>query len=383
MKKVLIFAGASLFVLAQLAAASVTLTSPNGGEDWTIGTPQVITWTNNGLSGTVKLFLDKGGVTQVIASNIPVGDLQCPWTAGQTQGGMAVNGSDYRVNIRVDDPHLGAFYDKSNNFFTLSGGVPPPVYRAPEHPMTPPLQLLRPKLAVTDIDLSPNVDGFGIIFSYKNVGNGALPKASEVPIKPSYRVLIDGKEMASGSLFIPAFAAPPGWEQTGYFGGQIVLPTLQYAFDNNWYIGNMITVHINENKVMGMESHSLTLRLKPIALKYRFDLVRNGITLDWNTGTLTVSLRLDGNVPAGRELLVYSGYAPSYDNYFLVRKPATPGTCVVSKKLSFIRGADSQVSLYLNSYVTVPDVKHVWDMDYRNNNVIYLKFTRPNPNPVQ
>jgi hypothetical protein len=124
MKKIFLLSAALILSLLPLAAQSVILTSPNGGEDWTLGTPQVITWTNNGLSGTVKLFLDKGGVTQVIASNIPVGDLQCPWTAGQTQGGTAVAGSDYRVNIRVDDPHLGPFYDRSNSSFTLSGTPP-------------------------------------------------------------------------------------------------------------------------------------------------------------------------------------------------------------------------------------------------------------------
>jgi hypothetical protein len=243
-----------------------------------------------------------------------------------------------------------------------------------------PPMLKFPRLEVSGIDLAPNTEGFGIVFNYKNVGNGVLPKASEAPLKPSYRVLIDGKETASGNLFIPAFAAPPGWEQKGYFGGWIVLPNV-YTINPDWFIGNTIVVHINENRALGMDSHSLALPLKPIALKYKFDLVRNGISLDWSKQVLTVYLRLDGNVPSGRELLVYCGRHATDDGYFLSRQPAKPGTYVVSKKVDF-PSYYNKVTLYLNSFVTLPSAERAEDMDYRNHYTIKLEFTRPDPNPV-
>jgi hypothetical protein len=383
MKKInlIVFMGICFSFLAR--AQSLRIVSPNGGESWQAGTVQAITWTATGIPAAAKVRLtlfQNGHKVGVIAANQDAGATgsHYDWTVGQYVGGSVEPGVGYKIFIDAG----AVAEDFSDATFAINSG-PEVVVIGKKHTELPPMLLKFPRLEVSDIDLAPNVDGFGIVFSYKNAGEGALPKASAVPVKPSYRVLIDGKEMAKGFLFIPAFAAPPGWEQTGYFGGQIILPSLEYAFDNHWYIGNMITVHINENKVMGMEGHSLTLRLKPIALKYKFDLVRNGISLDWSTGTLTVSLRLDGNVPAGSELLVYCGSAPSFDNYFMVRKPARPGSYVISKKLGFITIRDTQVSFYMNSYVPIPDAMRVCDMDYRNNSVIYLKFTRPNPNPVQ
>jgi len=382
MKKTAFITLVVLSISCLARAQGITVTSPNGGETLVLGKPWQIAWTAVNVTEKVKIVLitPGGAIIGVIETNLASTSSPYPWTIGQTKNGMAGAG-DYKIRVITLG---GNQHDVSNTQFTIAAAAAPVVIHKELPPMLPPVFLKFPRLAVSDIDLAPNVDGFGIVFRYKNVGKGALPKASEVPVKPNYRVLIDGKETARGSLFIPALPAQPGWEQVGYFGGQIILPNTEYAFNNRWHIGNMITVHINENRVMGMESHSLTLRLKPIALKYRFDLVRNGITLDWNTRILTVSLRLDGIVPTGRELLVYSGSAPSFDNYFMVRKPATPGTHVVSKKLNFITIADSQVSIYLNTFVTIPiDEKHVWDMDFRNNSTIYLKFTRPNPNPVQ
>lgn len=215
---------------------------------------------------------------------------------------------------------------------------------------------------MTEIDLAPNAEGFGIVFSYKNIGNGALAKAGAATVKPTYRVLLDGRETASGTLFLPALAAPPGWEQKGYFGGWIVLPAAGVAGDSHWHIGNTIAVSINENKALGMASHSQSLPLKPVAMKYKFDLVRNGVTLDWDKRVLTVCLRLDGKVPAGRELFVYAGRYPSDDGYFLSRQPAKPGTCVVSKKMDFPAHCN-RVTFYLNSFVTIPNARQVEDMD--------------------
>jgi hypothetical protein len=67
-----------------------------------------------------------------------------------------------------------------------------------------------------------------------------------------------------------------------------------------WHIGSTITVHINENKVMGMDSHSLSLNLRNIALKYNHDLLGNGMAYDWATHLLTISRRLSALIPPCR-----------------------------------------------------------------------------------
>jgi len=237
-----------------------------------------------------------------------------------------------------------------------------------------------PRLEVSEIDLSPNAEGFGIIFSYKNVGEGALPKASEVPVKPNYRVLIDGREMARGFLFIPAFAAQPGWEQSGYFGGWIVFPTISKAQDTRWYIGNSITVHINENKVMGMESHSLTLQLKPIALKYKYDLLYTALSFNWNTHVLTVQLRLDGQIPSGQKILVYCGGTPFSKDYFHVLLDVNQHNYSLNKKLAIL--GTSPITLSLGTFVCDTRTSQVGDMDFRNNELLNCKFVYPNSNPV-
>jgi hypothetical protein len=373
---------ALLLAALALAAQSVKVVSPNGDESWPLNSSHDITWTSQG-SGAVKvdIILRRGGARiGYVKRSVDLAAGRWPWTrVGRLEDGSAVPAAtDYQIRIRDAG---GAFYDDSDKAFAIAAAVPVEMRPLPDR--LPPIgKILEfPRLEVSDIGLTPNAEGFGIIFSYKNVGKAPLPKASEVPVKPSYRVLIDGRETASGSLFIPAFATPPGWEQRGYFGGWIVLPNAEAATDSNWNIGNTITVHINENKAMGMAAHSLSLPLKPIALKHKFDLVRNGVSLDWSKRVLTVYLRLDGNVPPGRELFVYCGRYPSDDGYFLSKQPAKPGTYVVSKKVDF-PSHYYKVTLYLHTYVTIPDLKQVWDMDYRNHSMVKLEFARPDPNPI-
>lgn len=72
--------------------------------------------------------------------------------------------------------------------------------------------LKRPALSISDVRLKADDDGFVITFGYKNSGTGPLPKSSEMPVKPDYRVLIDNREISRGGLIFPAFQAPPGWE---------------------------------------------------------------------------------------------------------------------------------------------------------------------------
>ncbi|MCX5894202.1 MAG: PQQ-binding-like beta-propeller repeat protein, partial [Proteobacteria bacterium] len=101
--------------LAPTGAAGITIASPNGGENWNVGSSQNIAWTSASLSGNVKLELSRnGGSTypETLAASVPVGAGSYPW---------AVTGpasSTCRVKVTsLSDPSLFAV---SNSNFTVS-----------------------------------------------------------------------------------------------------------------------------------------------------------------------------------------------------------------------------------------------------------------------
>jgi hypothetical protein len=306
MKKALLLISAMLVLLAPLAAQSITVISPNGGEKMALGDTWQIVWTASAnVSGNVKIQLIRpgGAIVGVIAANLSPLGLHHDWAVGQTNKGTAAPG-DYKIRVMASDGSASDISDKA--FVIQAAGSQPVVLHAP-HEKLPPLGIFKaPKLEVSGIGLAPNAEGFAIIFSYKNVGNASLPKASEVPVKPDYRVLFGSKTMAQGSLFIPAFPAPPGWEQWGYYGGQVVFPDQPapgsiYDVDANLFnpltFGNEITVLINENKVMGMGSHQMVRKLETMAYEYYYDLKLQNVWYVWNTRMLNIVVKLDGKIP--------------------------------------------------------------------------------------
>ena len=61
------------FTIAPAAVAPLTVTSPNGGEEWIQGGTHAITWTSNGLSGGVAVYLNDSvwvGAADVSAGTI-------------------------------------------------------------------------------------------------------------------------------------------------------------------------------------------------------------------------------------------------------------------------------------------------------------------------
>ncbi|MBN2346106.1 MAG: hypothetical protein JXO51_06915 [Candidatus Aminicenantes bacterium] len=389
MKKIVVVVFLVLAVVLPVAAQGITVTSPNGGERWDLGSPQQITWSHSGISGNVRINLIKaGGGTAGTIATVPVADGRYSWEAGRLAAGSAPAG-EYRIGLYVSSAGVD---DRSDAPFTITEAKTPVALRPRPEPLAP-LRLKFPRLEVSQIDLTPNAEGFAIVFNYKNVGDGSLPKASEVKEKPKYRVLVDGRETASGSLFIPAFAAPPGWEQKGYFGGWIVLPGLFQAEENEWHIGQTVTVHINENKAMGMESHALSLPLKPIALKTKCDALINGVSFDWQTRELTVSLRYAGQLQPLRQVNVTCSdndeywVDPKRDYSFFERVALKEGQghYTIRKKISFpahIHAMTLFVKVFVALAAPSAAVKAV-DMDYRNNFWKRCRFTYPDSNPVR
>jgi hypothetical protein len=92
----------------------ITLTSPQGGENWKLGTQRNITWTSVGLTGNVKLILLKGDVrVGTIARDIPLANGTFAWTVGSNSNGMAPAGRNYTVKICTEDQR---FHNTSGTF---------------------------------------------------------------------------------------------------------------------------------------------------------------------------------------------------------------------------------------------------------------------------
>jgi len=94
---------------------SITVTSPNGGENWQRGTSHNISWSSSGNVGSyVKIELYKGGVRNRTISSSTSNDGSYSWSipSGQTTG------SDYKV--KITSTSNSSYYDYSNNNFSIT-----------------------------------------------------------------------------------------------------------------------------------------------------------------------------------------------------------------------------------------------------------------------
>jgi hypothetical protein len=99
-----------------VSAPSITVVSPDGGENWGAGTTHSIKWTSTGTTGTVKIELYKNGaLNAVISSNraIGTGSSSMNWAIPASQ----TAGSDYYVKITSNSKT--DVYDNSTNNFSI------------------------------------------------------------------------------------------------------------------------------------------------------------------------------------------------------------------------------------------------------------------------
>jgi hypothetical protein len=110
------------FEISAQIPGSITVTSPNGGENWTIGDTHPISWDASGLYGNLKISLWQNGVQiGVIAYDIGGETGSIPWLVGQHSGGTATPGTGYFIKIK----ELGKnTLDMSDASFQLSAPVP-------------------------------------------------------------------------------------------------------------------------------------------------------------------------------------------------------------------------------------------------------------------
>ncbi|HKQ50422.1 MAG TPA: S8 family serine peptidase [Phycisphaerae bacterium] len=178
-----------------LQTAGLTVTSPNGGENWTVGTTHPITWSSFGGGPTVDVDLLKDGIFHSNLTNDAPNTGSFSWNipAGLTTA------SDYRV--RITD---GTITDQSDANFALAASgctVPPPV---PANP-TPVDEAVAVAL---DGNLTWNAgggSGFCVVVPNANTNsegdsNNAYPFSSGVFPSQRYQQIYDASQFPEAGL---------------------------------------------------------------------------------------------------------------------------------------------------------------------------------------
>jgi 5-hydroxyisourate hydrolase-like protein (transthyretin family) len=98
-----------------ITAGALTVTVPNGGQNWARGTAHTITWTSTGSPGAyVKIELLKAGAVNRVISSSTANDGSYSWAIPSTQ----TVGSDYK--IRITSTSITSITDSSNSNFSIS-----------------------------------------------------------------------------------------------------------------------------------------------------------------------------------------------------------------------------------------------------------------------
>ncbi len=118
MKKLLFILFVILFGVGSLYPAQITVMSPNGGENWQIGSTHNITWNSSGITGNIGIKLFKNGKSLgYIVQSIPASTKIFRWTISKIIGiGSISAGSGYQIQIKKS----GVAGDLSNGKFTIS-----------------------------------------------------------------------------------------------------------------------------------------------------------------------------------------------------------------------------------------------------------------------
>lgn len=100
-------------VCAETRSESLTLTSPNGAENWQVGSSHNITWTSQNFSNPVKIeySIDNGSNYTTIVSSTP-NDGSYEWTIPNNRSASCY--------VRISDASDGNPSDENDNSFTIS-----------------------------------------------------------------------------------------------------------------------------------------------------------------------------------------------------------------------------------------------------------------------
>jgi len=95
-------------------APTITVTSPNGGEEWVLGSTHDISWTSSDVSGNISIYLFQGGSYYHTISSSQLNDGSYSWAI---LSGYA-EANNYK--IRISSVSDATVYDESDTNFELS-----------------------------------------------------------------------------------------------------------------------------------------------------------------------------------------------------------------------------------------------------------------------
>jgi hypothetical protein len=97
---------------ATAVVPTLTVTSPNGGETWAVGSTHAVTWTQTNLTGSVTIDLYKGGVFNKTLGTVAASTETFSWAIGTSE----TVGMDYMVRVWQD----GGVSDDSDADFSIT-----------------------------------------------------------------------------------------------------------------------------------------------------------------------------------------------------------------------------------------------------------------------
>ncbi len=101
-------------IVRQGTTTHLTVTSPNGGEEWKKGEEYAIRWDTGNTGGTVGIYLYKGGMKYETIFASLGNDGSYAWTVPDT----LVSDDDYKIRIQHDDEP--SVYDESDDYFSIT-----------------------------------------------------------------------------------------------------------------------------------------------------------------------------------------------------------------------------------------------------------------------
>ena len=103
----------STFTVAASPTSSITVTSPNGGESWTVGSSQTITWSTTGTVGNVQIdYTINNGSSWDSVVDSTANDGSYIWTVPDTPS--------IQCKIRISEASDGSPTDSSDSTFTIA-----------------------------------------------------------------------------------------------------------------------------------------------------------------------------------------------------------------------------------------------------------------------
>ncbi|MBE0665931.1 MAG: hypothetical protein IH584_08900 [Candidatus Aminicenantes bacterium] len=265
-RRLLLFAGAAI-VLAAIQLPAITVLSPNGGENWVIGSPVTVRWTPTAAEQNVRIMLYRGGTADAnrlgnIVDSVRGNTGSFSWTAGVHSGGRAVAGNDYRVRVKI----VGVNESDFGRDFSLLGtiAVSEPMETAAYEASTSTLHV-----AWTAADVGGNVridlerqDGAERYVVSDSVAAGGSPLNWPIPLataEGTYRVRVSqgASEGSSGRCHIMAYR-PPGLAVLQPNGGEELVMGRSYPV--RWrprhLSGNVRVELLKDGRLVGVLSDS-------------------------------------------------------------------------------------------------------------------------------